>query len=279
LFRTHDGGATWRHLTPASFGSGAMALAISPVDSNHLLLAADSGVSRSRNGGRDWDVEAPEILTGPAFAVAFDVDGERALVSIASAIFRTDGQGWRRIHTPAGSAPARALMSGSVRGRAYLAGRTGLYRSDDWGESWVDVADERQTEHASAVLVDPRRPDQVYVVAGGLLWASTDGGRSWQPRGERLPPGSVEVAGLDRSDSNRLWAVGRGGVFQTGDQGQRWRHLGTPLPESPVAARGIAVSGNVVLVATDRGLYRSPDDGNLGHPRTTSPLTWRPGCW
>ena len=84
LFRTRDAGATWQHLTPASFGSGALALAISPVDANHLLLATDSGVSRSRNGGRDWEIEAPGILIGPAFAVAFDVDGEHALVSGAS---------------------------------------------------------------------------------------------------------------------------------------------------------------------------------------------------
>src|SRR5262245_57175471 len=45
LFRSRDAGGTWLHLTPGSFGSGAMALAVSPVDPNHLMLATDSGVS------------------------------------------------------------------------------------------------------------------------------------------------------------------------------------------------------------------------------------------
>ena len=148
-----------------------------------------------------------------------------------------------------------------MRGRVYLAGRTGLYRSDDWGQSWVGVGAELQAEHASALLVPSGRPDQVHVVAGGVVWTSADGARSWKPRGHGLPSGSIEVVGLDPSNSSRLWAVAGGQVFQTDDQGQRWRPVGQPLPERPVVARAIAVSGRVILIATDRGVYRSPDDG------------------
>jgi photosystem II stability/assembly factor-like uncharacterized protein len=261
LFRTRDDGATWLPVNPGSFVSGALALAVSPADPNHLLLATDSGVSRSRNGGRDWGVEGPGILIGPAFAAAFDVDGERALVSTASAIFRTDGDRWRPVQTPAGAAPARALVSGSVRGRVYLAGWTGLYRSDDWGESWFSVSDELQAEHVSALMVPPERPNEVYAVAGGRLWASTDGARSWQPHDGGLPAGGVEVVGFDPSDSARLWAVAAGQVFRADDRGQRWRPTGVPLPERPVIARAVAASDHVFLIATDRGLFRSLDAG------------------
>src|SRR5262245_45555767 len=167
LFRSHDGGATWTHLTPASFSSGAMALAISPVDPHHLLLATDSGVSRSRNGGRDWDIEAPGILSGPAFAVAFDVDGERALLSNASAIFRTEGGEWRRLRTPPGSTPARALVSGAVRGRAYLVGRSGLHRTDDWGGTWVTIGGRFPTDHVRGPAVAPGRPGVSHARTGG----------------------------------------------------------------------------------------------------------------
>ena len=51
LFRTHDGGATWFLAQPLSFLSGAIALAISPADPNHLLLATDSGLLRSQIAG------------------------------------------------------------------------------------------------------------------------------------------------------------------------------------------------------------------------------------
>lgn len=261
LFRTRDAGLTWLQVNPGSFVSGALALAVSPLDPNHLLLATDSGVSRSRNGGRDWEIEGPGVLIGPAFAAAFDLDGEGALVSGASAIFRNDGDRWRPVQTPIRAAPARALVSGSVRGRVYLVGWTGLFRSDDWGRSWLRVGDDLQAEHVSVLMVPPDRPDEVYAVAGGRLWASIDRAYSWGPRDGGLPAGGVEVVALDPSDSTRLWAVAAGQVFQSDDQGRRWRPVGVPVPERPVMARAVAVSGHVILIATDRGVYRSPDEG------------------
>src|SRR4030095_1597531 len=74
LFRTRDGGATWLPLNSGSYVSGAIGLAISPRAADHLLLATDSGVLSSKNGGRDWTVEAPDVLVGAAFAVAYDAD-------------------------------------------------------------------------------------------------------------------------------------------------------------------------------------------------------------
>jgi photosystem II stability/assembly factor-like uncharacterized protein len=238
-----------------------MALAVSPVDPDHLMLATDSGVLRSRNGGRDWEVEAPDVLVGPAFAVAFDGDGVRALVSAAAAIFRTDGTGWWGIQAPPGSVPARALVPGSVRGSVYLVGRAGLYRSADWGQSWASIGDGLPAEHASALLVLPGPPDQTHAVAAGRVWSPANDARRWQPRGQGLPAGSIEILDLDSQNANRLWAVATGQVFMTNDGGQRWQPVGKPLPEQPVAARGIAVSGEAILVASDRGIYRTADLG------------------
>src|SRR5262249_4804781 len=73
-------------------------------------------------GGRDWTLEARDVLVGPAFAVAFDADGERALVAGATGLVRGDGDRWRPIRAPAGTPPAWALAARSTRGRIYLGG-------------------------------------------------------------------------------------------------------------------------------------------------------------
>lgn len=261
LFRTRDAGATWLPVNPGSFVSGALAVAVSPVDPNHLLLATDTGLSRSRNGGRDWTPEARDLLVGPTFAVAFDVDGEHALVAGASGIFRSDGDRWRPLRAPAGTVPPWSLVSGSTRGRVYVGGLASLHRSDDWGDSWVAVGGGLPEGRASAIVLDRDRAEQVGAVAGGRYWLSTDAGRSWQPRENGLPEREIDVVAIDPSDPNRVWSVAAGQVLRTDDQGQRWRLVGLPLPDQPVVTHGMAVVGHVILVATDRGLYRSADGG------------------
>jgi photosystem II stability/assembly factor-like uncharacterized protein len=261
LFRTRDAGATWLQVNPGSFVSGALALAVSPVDQHHLLLATDVGVSRSRNGGRDWSVEAPDVFAGPAFAATFDVDGQRALVAGATALFGSDGDGWRRLRSPSGAMPPRALVSGAVRGRVYLAGRTGLYRSDDWGQSWVTIGGGLQAPYAGVVMTPRERSDDVYAVAGGRAWVSADAGRRWELRSDGLPPSGIDALALDPSDANRLWSVVADQVYRSDDQGRRWRPVGQPVPERPVVAHALTVVDHVFLLATDRGVFRSADDG------------------
>ncbi len=261
LFRTRDAGTTWLPVNPGSFVSGALGVAVSPVDPHHLLLATDTGLSRSRNAGRDWSLEARDILVGAAFAVAFDSDGQRALVAGASGLFQSDGDRWRPLRAPAGTVPASSLVSSSTRGRVYMGGLSGLHRSDDWGESWVTVGEGLPEGRASAIVVVRDRSEQVGVVAGGRFWMSTDAGRSWQRRDLGLSEREIEVVALDPADPNRLWSIAAGQVFRTDDQGQRWRVLGVPLPDQPANSHGLTVVDHVILVATDRGLYRSLDDG------------------
>ena len=261
LFRTRDGGATWLAINSGSFISGAVALAISPADPVHLLLATDSGVLASRNGGRDWSVEAPDVLVGAMFALAYDLDSARALASGSSAIFRRDAERWHVVSAPAGAAPARAMARGSVPARVYLAGWKGVYRSDDWGASWIPIHEALPEEHADAVVVSPGPPEIVHVIAGGQLWGSLDAGRHWARRHIGATTGRVEAVSLDASDAPRVWALVSGQLFRSDDHGEGWRAIGRPRPEPDTLVHGMAVVDQSILLTTDRGLYRSPDGG------------------
>lgn len=262
LVRTHDAGVTWTPVNPGVFPTGALALAISPRDTNHLLLATDSGVWRSRNGGRDWDVEARDLVTGAAFAVAFDVDGERALIAGVSGLFGNEANRWRPIRVPAAAAPVRALVAGVAPAQVFLAGRYGLYRSDDWGRSWVDVAGSFKSAPVDALLVSSGDAGAVYALVSGSVWSSVDGAKTWQQRSEGLGgEGKVETLGIDPSNPARLWVVAASNVLVSEDRGASWQPRGNPVPEAAAKARAIAVSGDVMLVVTDRGVFRSADGG------------------
>jgi photosystem II stability/assembly factor-like uncharacterized protein len=262
LFRSRDHGATWVSANRGPFLSGAIALTISPTDSNHLLLAAESGLFRSSNGGRDWAIEAPSLLLGSVFALAFAADGQRALASTGRTIFRCEAENsWREAPAPQGAAPARAIVRGSEPDRVYLAGWTGLYRSDDWGVSWSNAADGLPPEPATALLVVQDTPETLYVVVQGGIWASVDGGRNWARRGGDISSAGVDALTVDSRRPAQLWAAAGARLFRSNDGGASWQRAGQPLPEPNVTVHVIAASAEAIVATTDRGLYRSVDGG------------------
>src|SRR5262249_55458034 len=101
LFRSRDDGATWMSANRGYYLSGAIALAVSPADPDHLLLGAETGLFRSHNGGRDWVVEAPSIVVGSVFAATFAADGRRALISTGLGVFRSEEENhWQLVRAP-----------------------------------------------------------------------------------------------------------------------------------------------------------------------------------
>jgi len=259
LFRSRDAGATWSSVNPASFVSGALAVAVSPIDPNHLLLGTDTGLSRSRNGGRDWVLEARAALAGPVFAVAFDVDGERALAAGAAGLFRADGDRWRPLQPP--TATVWSIAATAQRGRAYVVGAPGLYRTDDWGESWTPIGAGLADGRPTVVVVDRSRSEVVSAVAAGRFWTSADAGGTWQVRDGALSQYQVEAVALDPAEPDRVWSVAAGRVFRSDDHGRHWRTVGVPLPDRPLISHAVAVVDRVIVVATDRGVYRGADAG------------------
>lgn len=256
LFRSRDLGVTWLPIDEGRFIGGAIALAISPTDPHHLLLATDAGLLRSRNGGRDWVTEAPTVFIGPVFAVAFDRDGQRVLASTASALFRTDdGVTWRNVGAPAGSTPARAIVA-DADGAVYLAGPGGLRVTRDWGDTWASAGEELE-DQVDDVLVERNRRDSLYTLVSGRVWHSADGGRSWEPRDNGLPEGRIEALVQDADVAGRWWAAGADRVFRSENGGGRWAAVGQPLSEPDTPVRGIAATGQTIVVTTHRGVIRS----------------------
>ena len=270
LFRSRDGGVTWFSANPGRIVSGAIALAVSPVEPTHLLLATDSGLLRSRNAGLDWSLEAPSLLVGAVFAVAFDTDGVRALASTATALFRTDdGQTWRAVTAPAGTLPARLLVPDGP-GRVFLVGWQHAAASPDWGTSWNALASPLPEAPITRLLI---AGGAVYAIAGERLWAMPDRTSAWHPADAGLPHGGIDAVSADPGEPRRLWATAGGQVFRSDDGGTRWRAWGRPIDEARVAVRGVALSvsaGNAVLT-TDRGLYRSAEGQRWDIPGDTLP--------
>jgi photosystem II stability/assembly factor-like uncharacterized protein len=264
LFRSRDFGGTWLNADVGLFLGGALALAVSPVDPNHLLLGTDANLLVSRSGGRDWKQDSPDKLFGAVTAVAFLPDGKNALCSTPAGIFRFENGEWREASAPRDAAPARSIALGGQPGRVYLLGRAELFRSDDNGRQWQRVEHSLPDPVEFLELVVALTPTEtLYAVSSGRLLASIDQGQSWSQRHTGLPQQGIEAITLDPVVQTRLWAASADRIYTSDDAGRRWRPVGGPLPEEDTSVRAIAAdaSGRTIVVTTHRGMYRSVDGG------------------
>jgi photosystem II stability/assembly factor-like uncharacterized protein len=266
LFRSRDDGAAWLSADAGLFVGGALALAVSPTDANHLLYATDTRLLRSLNAGRDWVAEAPQLFRGPTLAVAFAADGKGAWAATPAGVFVTvDASTWSRSELPDAAIPGRALAPSLFPGRVFLLGARGVYASSDRGRSFVRVGQQDLPDaEGRALVVVSARSEVLFAVLDGRIWASDDDGQSWAPRDAGLPAGQVQTLAADRFKPGRLWAASNNQVHVSDDLSASWRAWGQPIGEGAFTIRGLATAqaGARVVLATHKGLLRSADSGN-----------------
>ena len=143
----------------------------------------------------------------------------------------------------------------------FLQNHWGLYRSDDEGENWSDVAHGVPSDFGFAMAIHPHDPETVYIVPlesdqfrctpeGKLrVYRTQDGARSWEPLTRGLPQkDAFETVLRDALCTDRVPRAGvyfgtrSGKVFASTNGGDRWRVVAEGLP--PVLCVRAAVVGS-----------------------------------
>ena len=149
LFESRDEGDTWSlvrglfdhpHRPRWMAANGGLALhtiLLDPVDRQRMYIAISSGgVYRTDDGGATWSPRNHGVR-----------------VTFMPTKYPEFGQCVHKIAMH----PARPE-------RLYLQNHNGIYRSDDCGDNWKDIANGVPSEFGFAVVVNPRSPDGAYVV-------------------------------------------------------------------------------------------------------------------
>jgi uncharacterized protein (TIGR03437 family) len=151
------------------------------------------------------ELALPSLATGPVDRVWYSADGSSLYAKTASGrIFGTsDFEQWRlltdsKISPPAQLQPAASSVPESnfkiapsgTSGRLYGIGQN-AFRSDDGGESWINLTGYKGTcilgLGLASVAASPTDPDEVTVSSATGVWRSLDGGLSWTGLNDFLP--------------------------------------------------------------------------------------------
>ena len=234
LFRSDDGGASWKELDglrthptgpawqPGAGGMCTHTVLIDPSDHDRLHVAISAaGVFRSDDAGVTW---TPKNVGLHSEGIP---DGDAEV----------------------GHCVHRLARHPSRPETLFMQKHWDVMRSDDAGDTWVEISGDLPTDFGFPIGVHAHEPDTVYVVPitsdsehyppeGKLrVYRSRSGGGEWEPLGNGLPPSDCYVnvlrdaMAIDTLDPCGVYFGTTGGqVYGSPDGGDTWTALATNLP-------------------------------------------------
>lgn len=209
IFKTTDGGETWRHVLAVSGETGAGELAIDPTNPRILYAAM------WQNGRTPWYVKSG----GEEGGLFKSTDGGETWNKLTGGLPKMIGKVGVDV---VASQPSRVYAIVEAE-----EGKGGLYRSDDFGESWSLLSEDRLLHsrpwYYSRVTADPSDPETVYVMNVTYM-KSTDGGRTFEMV-RSLPHSDHHDLWVHPTDSNNMINANDGGATITFDGGKSWSRI------------------------------------------------------
>jgi photosystem II stability/assembly factor-like uncharacterized protein len=236
LFKSTDAGTTWSlvkglydhpHRPQWQPGGGGLCLhTIIPDPTNkermHIAIST-GGVYRTDDGGANW--QARNV-------------GVRAQFLPPDQRYPEFGQCVHKIVSHPG-----------YPNRMFLQNHWGLYRTDNGGDSWTDIANNVPSDFGFAMQIDRKDPDTVFIVPlesdefrctpeGKLrVYRTSNAGESWEPLSNGLPQENAYETVLrdgmtaDKADPMGVYFGTRNGkLFASNNNGESWQAIAEGLP-------------------------------------------------
>ena len=212
IFRSKDGGQSWKRILFVNPNTGCSGLSLDPKDPNFMVAGTWEAVMHSY----------AMLSGGPGSGVYTSHDG-------GDTWKKTEGHGMPK--PPVGKTDVAIAPSNGKRVYALIqtADQGSVWRSDDGGENWAVVNWQRaltgRAGYYIRLAVNPTNADEVFV-ADSSFWGSTDAGKSFRTLNWG---GDTHDIWIDGKNPNRILVTHDAGMYMTTDHGQTSSRVTLPI--------------------------------------------------
>jgi photosystem II stability/assembly factor-like uncharacterized protein len=268
LYKTVDGGRTWRNVLSVNADTGVVDVALD-TDGRTLFAAAyerrrrgwgfvgggpNGGLFRSLDSGETWERLAAGLPAGTVGRIGVEIAKSDPNIVFAiyehkdGGVFRSQDRGatWVRMNplNPRPSYYSQIRIDPQNPHKVWVLGGT-LAVSIDAGKTFsTEGTGERIHVDHHALWIHPKNPDHLALGNDGGLYLSHDGSRNWNFI-DNLPIGQYYDIGIDKRDPYWIY----GGTQDNGTWG---------IPSRTSNLVGI-MNSDVVNIAYGDGFYTQPD--------------------
>jgi photosystem II stability/assembly factor-like uncharacterized protein len=250
LYKTTDGGKSWKAVLTVSENTGASDLWMDPRDPSVLYATS---YQRRRHV---WGM----VHGGPEGAIWKTTDAGATWRKLEKGIPKGDLGRIGLAVSPADPDVLYALVEATdPKDR-------GTYRSADRGESWTRAGDyvPNGPQYYQELVPDPKKADRLYSL-DTYNQVTEDGGKTWKRLGEKAKHVDNHALWIDPADTDHLVNGNDGGVYESFDRGATWEFKAN-LPVTQFYR--VALDGSKPFYFVYGG---TQDNATLGGPsRTTS---------
>ena len=209
LYKTTDGGKTWKAVLSFSEHTGVTDVVLDPSNPDIVYAASwqrrrhfytlinggpESAIHKSTDGGATWARLRGGLPAGDVGRVGLDVSPVDP--NVVYATVEAAGQG------------------------------SGIYRSGDKGATWERTSPTiAQAMYYGQIIADPKNVDRIYI-PNVVFQVSDDQGRTQRPLGERLKHVDNHAIWVDPKNTNYMLVGCDGGVYESHDRAANWTFKG-----------------------------------------------------
>ncbi len=253
--KSSDNGATWA-LSNIGIPITNYARSLVQAPNGDIIGPTFRGIYKSTDNGNNWTPSNNGIEIRPVNFGNMVIDKGKYFMTGGFSIYSTDNtaNSWNEDLDEMPVDP-RPFYLVAVDNTIYAASFTGFVKSEDGGDSWVDLVDNSPVSFTRSLETDGA---DLYMGSFSEIFRSSDGGITWELLNEFNSFNARRIGFKD----NYVFSGSTTSNLHRADKTELdWVIIGDELPQN-VAVSAIVSNGSKIFLALETGIYASENYGD-----------------